>query len=195
MIFIIAWILCAGSSRKAAPPPPPQAPRLLCRCQVFLLRVLFLVVMMIMMVMMVVIMVVFFRGSQRCLHRRWNERTKKARRNDSPSLGRGKRWIHFMSWSNCLCFCWSNASSRIMSKKTFTFTFSSKLSLFWPTNQSFSAAMERWGWHREEFAKSVNRNFPSRSGRLNQLVLRSVSIGRKYYLHLNLTVEKETLHN
>ena len=37
MIFIIAWILCAGSSRKAPRPPPPQAPRLLCRCQVFLL--------------------------------------------------------------------------------------------------------------------------------------------------------------
>ena len=148
---------------------------------------------MIIMVMMVVMMGMFFRGSQRCLHRRWNERTKKARRNDSPSLGRGKHWIHFMSWSNCLCFCWSNASSRIMSKKTFTFTFSSKLSLFWPTNQSFSAAMERWGWHREEFAKSVKRNFPPRSCRPNQLVLKSVSIGWKYYLHLIWTVEKEFL--
>ena len=135
----------------------------------------------------------FFRGSQRCLHRRWNERTKKARRKDSPSLGRGKRWIHFMSWSNCLCFCWSNASGGIMSEKTFTFTFSSKLSLFWPTNQSFSAAMERWGWHREEFAKSVKRNFPPRSCRPNQLVLKSVSIGWKYYLHLIWTVEKEFL--
>ena len=51
---------------------------------------------------LVVIMAMFFRGSQRCLHQRWNQRTKKARRNNSPSLGRGKHWIHFMSWSNCL---------------------------------------------------------------------------------------------
>ena len=70
-----------------------------------------------------------------------------------------------------ICFCWSNTSGGIMSKKTFTFTFSSKLSLFWPTNQSFSAAMERWGWRGEEFAKSVKRNFPSRSVRPNQLML------------------------
>ena len=78
---------------------------------------------------------------------------------------------------------------------TFTFTFSSKLSLFWPTNQSFSAAMERWGWRGEEFAKSVKRNFPTRSCQPNQLVLKSVLIGWKYYLHLIWTVEKEFLRD